>query len=461
MLSLMNRLSRQLAVGGWIAASAVMSLTGCAEGEPPQGAVAPSGAAQGSAEIRATSSVEGSAQADVSATGSASSAAEPQTASEYDAAADTDPSALTDFHDTLSPYGDWVEDPTYGVVWVPSSTVVSADFAPYVSDGHWALDAYSNWVWVSDYSWGWAPFHYGRWIWIAGRGWSWIPGRVYAPAWVVWRTGYYDDYYVGWAPMPPWWYWHSGVAVSLWYTPSAPFVFCSSRYVFAPSVRTYIAPASRVSVIAPRTRPYLAASAGVASGGYRSAALTRGPTVNEAHVPANAVPAQRINHDPRAISFARSTVLPASQAQAISRQQGIRSGFTPRPDVYTRPAPGAEPARPSASFQRPTPPVTRPGAPASPGERPAPSTGPTEVPRPTPQPMPQASPRPALPPPGPNNAPSVGPSGIPRPSSPSPAPPSAAPGPRPSAPSFTPRAPSPPARSTAPRPSGRGFSPRR
>src|SRR5689334_9882362 len=60
---------------------------------------------------------------------------------------DTDPTALTEFHATLDPYGTWVEDDMYGTVWVPSSTVVGADFAPYVSAGHWSYG--SDYVWVS------------------------------------------------------------------------------------------------------------------------------------------------------------------------------------------------------------------------------------------------------------------------------------------------------------------------
>jgi len=58
---------------------------------------------------------------------------------------------------------------------------------------------YGN-TWVSDYSWGWAPFHYGRWYYDDYYGWTWIPGYEWAPAWVVWRSG--GGYY-GWAPMAP------------------------------------------------------------------------------------------------------------------------------------------------------------------------------------------------------------------------------------------------------------------
>ncbi len=118
-----------------------------------------------------------------------------------DGYADTDPSAPTAFQSDLSPYGSWVVDDTYGTVWVPAGSVVGDDFAPYQSAGHWALDDDGQWLWVSDYSWGYIPFHYGRWVWIGDRGWSWIPGRAYAPSWVVWRVG--EDGYIGWAPMPP------------------------------------------------------------------------------------------------------------------------------------------------------------------------------------------------------------------------------------------------------------------
>jgi hypothetical protein len=228
-------------------------------------------------------------------------AAEPS----YDINADTDPSALTDFREALDPYGTWEEDPTYGVVWVPSPNVVGSDFAPYVTAGHWGISNGGEWIWVSDYSWGWAPFHYGRWAWISQRGWGWVPGRVYAPAWVVWRTGYYDDYYVGWAPMPPTWYWHGGFAVGLRFRPFLPFVFCPSHYVFAPHVYGHIAPASRVGAIAVRTQPYYAATPSVV--GHQALAMTRGPSFAAAHVPASAVPTQRIAPDAHATAFARSS----------------------------------------------------------------------------------------------------------------------------------------------------------
>src|SRR5689334_7019945 len=53
---------------------------------------------------------------------------------------------------------------------------------------------------MSDYSWGWAPFHYGRWFQHATLGWCWRPDRVWDP-WRVCRRQSGD--YGGWAPLPP------------------------------------------------------------------------------------------------------------------------------------------------------------------------------------------------------------------------------------------------------------------
>src|SRR3984957_14695181 len=78
---------------------------------------------------------------------------------EGDSYADTDPSALTDYRSTLDPYGTWVDDPNYGTVWVPNADQVGSDFTPYVSAGHWTYDDEDDYVWISDYAWGWAPFH--------------------------------------------------------------------------------------------------------------------------------------------------------------------------------------------------------------------------------------------------------------------------------------------------------------
>lgn len=100
------------------------------------------------------------------------------------------------FYDQLSPYGQWVDYPNYGYVWVPD---VRREFAPYSTNGHWVMTDY-GWTWISDYRWGWAPFHYGRWDYDNYHGWFWVPDDQWGPAWVSWRAG--NGYY-GWAPLRP------------------------------------------------------------------------------------------------------------------------------------------------------------------------------------------------------------------------------------------------------------------
>jgi hypothetical protein len=202
--------------------------------------------------------------------------------------ADADPSALTDFHGTLDSHGQWIEDPSYGTMWQPSASEVGSDFAPYVSGGHWGMDDDNQYVWVSDYGWGWAPFHYGRWA-YGGSGWGWIPGRTYAPSWVTWRTGYPGFGYVGWAPLPPTWYWGpGGVALGLGGVPVAPYVFCGTANLFAPyglSSRIVTAPGA-VQTIAGQTHVY-APSGGFSGGGNTPPARASNGSGGGGRVPAN------------------------------------------------------------------------------------------------------------------------------------------------------------------------------
>jgi hypothetical protein len=154
-------------------------------------------------------------------------------------------------------------------------------------------------------------------------------------------------------------------------------------------------PAGRVGIIAPRTRPYVAATAGVTSSNYRVAAAARGPSMADAHVPAAGIPASRVSHDPRAMAFAR--------AAAPSRPFQSRTlGTQPQPGAiresqFSRNPALTQPASPNG-FTRPgsTPAdVSRPVAPSFTGSRPLPnmpSPRPAEVPRPISPSIP-ASPR--------------------------------------------------------------------
>src|SRR6266487_5760535 len=138
--------------------------------------------------------------------------------------------SLQVFYDQLSPYGQWVDYPEYGYIWVPS---IEEDFSPYATAGHWILTDY-GWTWVSDYSWGWAAFHYGRWHYDLYYGWLWIPDIQWAPAWVAWRSspGYY-----GWAPLGP------GINASVNYgnydIPPERWVFVRNVDIVRPDVHRY------------------------------------------------------------------------------------------------------------------------------------------------------------------------------------------------------------------------------
>lgn len=373
-----------------------------------------------------------------------------------DAYEDTDPSALIEFEQPLAPYGTWLDDPTYGRIWVPSVVVVGPDFAPYQTAGHWTLTDEGEWLWVSDYSWGYIPFHYGRWVWTSTHGWAWIPGRVYAPAWVVWRVG--DHGYIGWAPMPPTYVWRGGVAVTLWTVPPAPYVFCPTTHVFHHHVHRHIvrdrAVVRRIAAHSHTYRPARPIAGapspfGARPGGpdsrrdtashrlsprsYRPAS----PSLAEARVPASAAPRHRDKPDARALAYARKSTSP--QARALP-PPARRITAPPAPGKGRRDAPSLRTPRMPSS---PAPaPATRPAAPdhglrkadalPHPGVS-APRRDPPKLTAPSaPAPTPHAVPRHSQPAPPPRTSPPA-----------APAPKLSAP---PARPRFTPSVPSSPER---------------
>ncbi|MGH7297668.1 MAG: DUF6600 domain-containing protein, partial [Polyangiaceae bacterium] len=193
-----------------------------------------------------------------------------------DSYADDDPAALTDFHQTLAPYGTWTDDPTYGTIWTPSPTVVGQDFTPYVSAGHWTYD--DDYTWVSDYDWGWAPFHYGRWVYVDGRGWAWVPGRVYRGAWVGW--GVDDGWgYVGWYPLAPPFFWFGGVAVGYGFAVGPRWSYCPHGEIFSPGLGSRVVAGPSVRAVAARVHP-------IGAGG----GLERGPAPSRLGFSAGQIP---------------------------------------------------------------------------------------------------------------------------------------------------------------------------
>jgi hypothetical protein len=133
------------------------------------------------------------------------------------------------FYNELNPYGSWIDYPDYGYVWSPN---VGHEFRPYATNGYWVATEYGN-TWVSDYSWGWAPFHYGRWMFDNYYGWLWVPGNDWAPAWVAWRSG--GGYY-GWAPLSP----NVNISVSFnHFIPNNYWVFVPQRNICGPGLSNY------------------------------------------------------------------------------------------------------------------------------------------------------------------------------------------------------------------------------
>jgi hypothetical protein len=249
-----------------------------------------------------------------------------------DSYADTDPSALTDFHDALDPHGSWYDDPAYGTSWVPNPDEVGPNFAPYVTDGSWAYD--DDYVWQSNYDWGWVAFHYGRWAWMSGR-WGWVPGRSYAGAWVTWRVGPSGFGYVGWGPMAPSFGWKGGAAYGLGpavRSQPAPVAFVAREAMFAPRVGAYVVPGDRVGAIASATHPYVRAEP-VPSNQPLAQGVMHGPTPKALGISAGAI----VRVDPgnrsarRALAYSRpSTAVPLgarpSARAAWTRAETNRGG---------------------------------------------------------------------------------------------------------------------------------------
>lgn len=140
------------------------------------------------------------------------------------------------FYGELAPYGQWTNYPGYGNAWIPNA---EPNFQPYATNGHWVLTEYGN-TWVSDYDWGWAPFHYGRWLYDpAYGGWLWLPDTEWAPAWVSWRSG--GGYY-GWAPLGP------GINTNV-NIPAPYWTFVPQMYITRPNLYGYYVPRNRANYI--------------------------------------------------------------------------------------------------------------------------------------------------------------------------------------------------------------------
>jgi len=263
--------------------------------------------------------------------------------------ADTDASAVVVFRDRLSPYGSWVETNGHGLVWVPASHVVGSDFSPYVSSGHWELTDGGDWLWSSDYEWGAIPFHYGRWVWAGDLGWAWVPGRVYAPAWVTWRTG--ADGYIGWAPLPPWYYWSGGIAYYHHHHFHAAYSFVPTVHVFHHHVHTQVyRDKADVSRAAKSTRPYHEANP--TKGSVRKPAA---PSLDEAGVKSADAPKTRSKGDAKALAFSKPDAIKKSKESSAKMKSASPDNKRSNAIGFAAPSVQTQRAKFEASRPKPSP----------------------------------------------------------------------------------------------------------
>jgi hypothetical protein len=136
----------------------------------------------------------------------------------------------------LNAAGRWVDDGTYGNVWIPVN--VAPDWAPY-RDGSWVWEDGYGWTWVAAEPWGWAPYHYGRWYFSSAyHHWAWFPPAParFAPAWSPALVGFVGFNIgavsvgigfgnIGWVPLAPYEAFHP------WWGPHATTVVVNNTYI--------------------------------------------------------------------------------------------------------------------------------------------------------------------------------------------------------------------------------------
>ena len=153
------------------------------------------------------------------------------------------------FHDSLSPYGRWIDYEPYGWCWTPYNAY--AGWRPY-TDGYWAYTD-CGWSWVSSEPYGWATYHYGRWVFDPYQGWVWVPDVVWAPSWVAWHQG---PGWVGWAPLPPAAHWNVSVGFSYYDydgIPSNSWCFVEDRHFGHSGIYSHVVASSRNDWLLART----------------------------------------------------------------------------------------------------------------------------------------------------------------------------------------------------------------
>src|SRR6185295_16099205 len=75
---------------------------------------------------------------------------------------------------------------------------------------------------------------YGEWVDYPDYGWMWVPGYEWSPAWVAWRDG--GDYY-GWAPLRPGF--NISIGFSNYNPPVDYWCFAPRQYISSPRIYDY------------------------------------------------------------------------------------------------------------------------------------------------------------------------------------------------------------------------------
>jgi hypothetical protein len=330
------------------------------------------------------------------------------------------------FYDQLSPYGSWVNYNPYGYVWIPVR--VSRGFRPYGSAGHWIFTP-DGWTWVSDYSWGWAPFHYGNWFYDEVYGWMWVPGYEWAPAWVTW--GEYGNNY-GWAPIGP------SIQIGVVWNTYRPPVYCwtfvprnymgrsnmNSHYIHYNTTTTIVNRITVINNINPGNgRPQYMRGPQVQNVERYTRTTIRPVTIRESARPGREqVSNGQVTVYRPAVNRSESKPPAPSRVQSLEKVKPANlPGYNRNVRRSTQPAGGNRPAAP-ANHNQPAPsnqhPAPRP-APQTP--RPAPQHQPARPAPQTPKPEPQhqpARPAPQTPRPEPQHQPARPAPQSPRPAQP-------------------------------------------
>ncbi len=83
----------------------------------------------------------------------------------------------------LDANGNWYDVPDEGYVWSPYDAQGAGESWDPYGYGYWTSYPGAGYVWVSGYSWGYAPFNCGNWSFYGGFGWGWSPRGGCNPWW--------------------------------------------------------------------------------------------------------------------------------------------------------------------------------------------------------------------------------------------------------------------------------------